>query len=562
MQIRTPEVAHNILAEDVGKHEDKAGMQFNTAKMEKAILNMISTANSTKSSNVTDELRRSEVASFAELMLEQISDMEGLINTTRSAAVRILQGHQTAHQICESNKSSGTSAVGIMKADRSSKSTMHKNCRSLEKKAKEDYLECQATLSLLRSAKETSCTVYTKHAAKQPSCDLLPEHINTYTAWLEAHKKFVTNELVLLSAEKMACDNATTAFDKKTVECEGVDGESGLRKKHTDQKARCDRHQSALEAATCSYAAEHMSVCQEHANCFEAYQHAWDSDKPELQAQESSFKHEWWMLQRMRCYLGVLHKADGGTVDAHLVDLCKNQTHDTDSFDLPWFDEAAAPGQCVEPTKPCSAKYESDEYGSLPAEAPAEQCNACSSPTPYILGGEAYVYEDAIFDACPDGTAPAPVYDKDSRLAVEAFIASLDVPSGSMFLGNWFMGSGNKGCAMATKLGYLTVSGKERTWAEMDDVGYQEKVSAAWGGNANCDVTPDADGKSYDPPVMYVGPDKSVDLGNCLIGGCGFNLVANFTKDVKRPNSCFNNRNEGCKEKLPVICSTGVVTIG
>jgi len=522
-------------------------------RMEQRILNIIG---STKPSKVPNALARPQLAGFAKIFLEQIFSMEGNINTTRDAAVKILQSHEKAFQFCESKKSSGYIEVEILKVDRAGKSATHKSCRNLEKKAKNDDDACVSTLSVLKSAKETSCDVYSNTAATKPSCDLLPTNVNNYQAWLEAHKAFVTKALVQLGEAKAACDTSTAASEKKTAQCEGP---GSFQKNHSDQRAKCDHDQSALETATCSYATKYMAVCEEHSNCFEVARIPWDSDKPELQAQEASFKHEWWMLQRMRCFLAVLQKAGGSTVDSHLLNLCTNQTHHTDFLNLPWFNESETPGQCTEPTKPCSTKYVSDEYSSLPAEAPVAQCNACSVPMPYFLGEDAFVQEDSIFKACPDGSVPAPIYDKDSRLAIEAFIALLDMPSWSMFIGNWFMGpnTARRGCTSPdNKLGYLKVSSSTGpTWTEMDDPDYQVKIQQTWSGNANCVDPIDADGKSNDPPVMYVADDKSVDLGNCRYDGCGYSKQAQFTKSGRFSGKCFNNRNEGCRSKVPVICT-------
>merc|ERR1719373_733403 len=82
------------------------------------------------------------------------------------------------------------------------------------------------------------------------------------------------------------------------------------------------------------------------------------------------------MLQRMRCFLGVMAAADGGHVNSTRMEACKTTIHSTNFLNLAYPMLPQKRSCSREKEKPCTPEFLTT-YDAL--KAPATDCTACAS---------------------------------------------------------------------------------------------------------------------------------------------------------------------------------------
>lgn len=314
---------------------------------------------------------------FADLIKPHLKSMEKAINDTHMSEQTILNNLFNAFDTCAAAKAkSGTGdQLLISKASLSQK---HKKCRKAESTAAANYAKCPEMMKIRKEAKTTMCVHY-GNLKKVPSLSLVPKPLPSekYRPWLLRVKAWVIAELNKLETAEKQCNASTKLYDDTKEECEGSDGNGGLKKLYVDKKSTCDSDQIALETTSCSYAAKVEGTCSQYGTCFSSAKKAYDAGTSNVSQIEGNLYLEYRLVKRLMCFCEQFTGANE-YIDADKIEECKKKLYDVTHLKLTVPSVPTEPGTCWQVAeKPCTAKYLSTEYGDLPSDAPAATCKAC-----------------------------------------------------------------------------------------------------------------------------------------------------------------------------------------
>jgi len=329
-----------------------------------------------KSGNVGTPLK-----DFADLMLPHLDSMEGAINNSHTSDQTTMDNLAAAFTSCTTAKATADSEASQLTTTKTSQSTSHKQCRNSEGTAESNYQTCVTAENSLHGSAVTACNAYDL-ANKAPNINLVPQPGQgaSYRSWLVSVKDWVINELANLDSANESCVTATGLYNAKTLECEGADGNGGLKQAWTNLKTLCSANQTALEATACSYAGKVEDSCSNYATCYSSANSAYNSGSVNLLSAQANRVLEYELVKRLKCFSNLFSAADGGDLDDADINSCKNANHSTTHLllTLPTVPFAPVTCQDVDP-KPCTTNYISTEYGSLPSNAQAATCQVCPS---------------------------------------------------------------------------------------------------------------------------------------------------------------------------------------
>jgi len=322
---------------------------------------------------------------MVDLILPYMTEMENKINDTHADSQALLDNYSMSFGICATAKSIGEEEARLLKLQMHAKSADHQTCRTKEAALKTTKDSCNAASHALETTKNISCQAYTE-AVKVPDINLVPhpraDEINEklYKTWVKRVKDWAIAELSSVDAKETQCKSDSATFSAKKDECVGNDGQGGLTKNHSDKKQECNMAQTGLESVACSYHDKAEGTCKNYGRCHNMTMTEYNLQKPVFQSSQAARQREWWMVQRIRCYLEVFSAIEHhGKVDVSKVEACKNAEHSVGHLNLTWSDLPPAPDACPAVEHPCTTAWELQEYGLVPAGAPVQTCTPCAS---------------------------------------------------------------------------------------------------------------------------------------------------------------------------------------
>ena len=284
---------------------------------------------------------------------------------------------------CSENEHIGKSRQ--LKADFSSKSLLHSQCRQTEKTKLDEKKGCEADIKTFTESKESTCG----------ALETLEKSIYSYSSSIsvktgETFKEYHAR-LIQASQDKLAewensnkkCTDAKENLATKTSACSNAPGA------YTSQKEHCDSLQDAMDGFSCSYLQSETTKCETMDSCFKRTTATHETVVSTSELELESLRTEWRGFLRMECLVRSFSSAEAERAAA--IDQCQSMdTTAQASIDLKLTPPTLATmPSCAAPTDTAgSMAYRTAQYQSLPAEAPAKECVAsccagvsCSSET-------------------------------------------------------------------------------------------------------------------------------------------------------------------------------------
>mmetsp|Transcript_67582 Transcript_67582/g.128620 ORF Transcript_67582/g.128620 Transcript_67582/m.128620 type:complete len:640 (-) Transcript_67582:93-2012(-) len=330
-----------------------------------------------KSGNVSTPLKE-----FTDLIRPHLHSMEAAINNSHTSDQNTADNLGTLFTTCTTAKTTADTEASTLLTAKTEKSTAHKECRTAESTAQANYQRCMTELRSLERAGNASCSNNFSSGSDIDSCKIIPKPApgQSYQSWLLSMKDWVDAELADVKQKIDSCNSSTDLYTTKKAECEGADGNGGLKQAWTNLKTLCSANQTALEATACSYAGKVEDSCSNYATCYSSANSAYNSGSVNLLSAQANRVLEYELVKRLKCFSNLFSAADGGDLDDADINSCKNANHSTTHLllTLPTVPFAPVTCQDVDP-KPCTTNYISTEYGSLPSNAQAATCQVCPS---------------------------------------------------------------------------------------------------------------------------------------------------------------------------------------
>eukprot|EP00440_Ansanella_granifera_P021337 gb/GFBE01023163.1/.p1 GENE.gb/GFBE01023163.1/~~gb/GFBE01023163.1/.p1 ORF type:complete len:1520 (+),score=233.79 gb/GFBE01023163.1/:1-4560(+) len=158
---------------------------------------------------------------------------------------------------------------------------------------------------------------------------------------------------------------------------------SAGRDKHDAQRQRCNDIQRRLDDTSCQTWV--FGQCETRSSCWENARHDYLDGNSTIAEGEFRRKSQWELMERTTCILDAFGKPN---IEDE-IQSCRHKSHDLHHLDLNYAYFVSSPPRLPEEPPACPAQglrpgtieYELQEYGALPANAPAAPCEASCCST-------------------------------------------------------------------------------------------------------------------------------------------------------------------------------------
>jgi len=150
---------------------------------------------------------------------------------------------------------------------------------------------------------------------------------------------------------------------------------------HERKRGACNAMQQALEQATCNLKDEWKVDCARYSGAHDNNAKNYGTEVEAVKVRVADRKEQFTALKKVGCAVQLLaeHAPTEGATSGASSDFsgCFDQAVDTDHLAITYNSTPSMLDCPSVPHWPCDAAYEEQEYGNLPADAPADTCTAC-----------------------------------------------------------------------------------------------------------------------------------------------------------------------------------------
>jgi len=248
----------------------------------------------------------------------------------------------------------------------------HKLCRTEESEVATEHESCAKLLSSAKSVEASVCQTVEAVSQIPAATECLPNPGEDAEGFLLRKLAEFEAGLEKVEVKQEECDNATAYADKYEESC------TTKTVWHTENKTKCDDKQLVLDSSICKLKA-HMSVdCSEYEACRDKAFEAFALANSSAEFDEETAKQMWVQLQQIKCLVNAIrNNAHEDEMAACVITQFSvahlNVNHSRIPASAICQSLAEAPG---------SEEYMDALYGDLPANAPAQACEASCCPPP------------------------------------------------------------------------------------------------------------------------------------------------------------------------------------
>jgi hypothetical protein len=316
-------------------------------------------------------------------MRDFLESIQGFVDQIRqpireghASTVSEIQASVQAFQECADGAADEKAAIDNLRDDADLKSQTHITCRIAEANNTAGQNSCEAERVELTARMEAACSLVNESF---PNCPAQTE-VESDSVYLDRLLSYVEGRESAENTFIAACTAAQAAFNAHVCE--------------HPQPSACVAEQTALESATCSWAAQVASNCTSYKHCFTRKENAHSAVVSQANTAMADRKKEWQVVEHIHCLINAKINDTSDQLDAAKITACKESSIDTSEFDLTFPAVPDVMPCTATVTKPCDQAYTDAQYvqpfanvtlignavfADLVTLAP---CNPCPPPVP------------------------------------------------------------------------------------------------------------------------------------------------------------------------------------